>query len=158
MNCIESHPSKPLDHCRSLFYHHPPISTLFLFILGRICATSRHEAISSGLGGVHPCQDVRDGPIQIDQVLTSSRISGSTLFCSEVRRSTTSAQCPESNRSSSWTNRSTQARECEWIQDAVAVKLDYELTKGFQKSKFHSTFFPKSKQPPTFYRVYRTPS
>lgn len=47
--------------------------------------------------------------------------------------------------------------ECEWIQDAVVVKLDYELTKGFQKSKFHSTFFPKSKQLPTFLSSIQNP-
>lgn len=84
-----------------------------------------------------------------------------------MRRSTTSAQCPESKRSSSWTNRSTPDHgcglhyitrsECEWIQDAVVVKLDYELTKGFQKSKFHSTSFPKSKQPPTFLSSIQNP-
>lgn len=113
MNCIESIPiqtigplqefvclSSPANQHAAFFYlgknlRYSPWSHL---VRPRWCFSSRQSGV--------------DGPMKIDQVLTSSRISGSTLFCSEVRRSTTSAQCPESKRSSSWTNRSTPDHGC----------------------------------------------
>ena len=110
MNCIESHPSKPLDHCRSFF--------IITLQSARCFFLSWEEfALHLAMKPSHQASVVfiPASPGWSHQDRSSTHIVPHFWkhpFCSEVRRSTTSAQCPESKRSSSWTNRSTQDHGC----------------------------------------------